>query len=168
MVRVEIYRSPWFDLKGYLACKVKYSDGTSRTVLAHREVMEAALGRSLTPDELVHHKDENKKNNDLDNLSLTDFVQHGKHHKKPPTIVSLVCLECGMQFNRRQSAEAHFRKQLKLGPFCGKVCAGRNSANRQHGRVRQRGGTVDTSRLERDVERRGGSIPPAGTTKAST
>jgi hypothetical protein len=43
----------------------------------HRLVMEQHLGRPLRPDELVHHIDGNKENNDLSNLQLLHI---GEHH----------------------------------------------------------------------------------------
>ena len=49
----------------------------------HRNIMEQKLGRKLKPGELVHHKDEDKLNNDPDNLELTDVKKHCKHHYKP-------------------------------------------------------------------------------------
>lgn len=46
----------------------------------HRRVMEAILGRPLLPNEIVHHKDRNKKNNDPSNLELMTRADHMKHH----------------------------------------------------------------------------------------
>lgn len=68
----------FFD-KGY-KCKIGL-DG--KVVYIHREVMEHKLGRKLKPGELVHHKDENKINNDPSNLELSDAKKHCKHHYKP-------------------------------------------------------------------------------------
>lgn len=39
-------------------------------VFEHRHVMEQHLGRYLKPTEIVHHKDRNVKNNDINNLVL--------------------------------------------------------------------------------------------------
>jgi len=60
-------------------CKIG-DDG--KIVYIHRQVMEEKLGRKLKPGELVHHKDENKLNNDPDNLELSNSIKHGKHHYK--------------------------------------------------------------------------------------
>ena len=46
----------------------------------HRVVMERRLGRSLSSDEIVHHRDERKSNNNDDNLELTDRVTHARIH----------------------------------------------------------------------------------------
>lgn len=43
----------------------------------HRFVMEQFLGRYLTKEEVVHHRDQNKRNNDLTNLLL--FSSNGQH-----------------------------------------------------------------------------------------
>lgn len=118
----EVYRSPWFNLEGYLACTVKYSDGTKKTVLQHREVMEKTLGRALQSTELVHHDDENKRNNAPSNLVLTTKSEHARHHN-PEKLISLICRECNKRFERNANIERHNRKQGKKGPFCGKPCA---------------------------------------------
>lgn len=44
--------------------------GPSKWVMEHRVVMEQVLGRPLTKDERIHHKDGNKLNNVPDNLEL--------------------------------------------------------------------------------------------------
>lgn len=49
-------------------------NGMSRRIMAHRDVMERQLGRSLRSDEIVHHIDLNVRNNEIDNLHLCDGV----------------------------------------------------------------------------------------------
>lgn len=46
------------------------SSGKKNSQYEHRAVMAAAIGRPLKPTEVVHHWDENKANNSLDNLCL--------------------------------------------------------------------------------------------------
>ncbi len=46
-------------------------------VREHRLVMERKLGRRLLPDEVVHHIDDDRANNDPDNLEL--FSSNGDH-----------------------------------------------------------------------------------------
>jgi len=124
----EVYRSPWFDLEGYLACTVKYDDGSKGTVLAHREVMEQHLGRSLHSEEWVHHEDENKRNNVLGNLKLMSASAHAKHHAedRPAPLRSFACPECGETFERLLRVVRHNQHgQCKKGPFCSRRCAGR-------------------------------------------
>lgn len=49
--------------------------------LFHRVIMERVLGRELSKDEIVHHKDGNPSNNDISNLQLTNRFEHMALHK---------------------------------------------------------------------------------------
>ena len=60
------------DKDGYVLIwtpKHPFANNHSR-VREHRLVMEKKLGRYLTPKEVVHHKDDNRSNNAIDNLEL--------------------------------------------------------------------------------------------------
>lgn len=46
----------------------------------HRLVMESTLGRPLVAGELVHHLDENKRNNAPENLAVVDAAEHARIH----------------------------------------------------------------------------------------
>lgn len=66
---------------GYI---IRYAPGhpyaNKNCVLEHRLVMESHLGRFLEPHELVHHKNEIKDDNRLENLQLTDHSEHATIH----------------------------------------------------------------------------------------
>jgi len=49
-------------------------------VAEHRLVMESYIGRYLIDTEVVHHKDENTLNNDINNLMLCTASEHTKLH----------------------------------------------------------------------------------------
>jgi len=44
--------------------------------------MEQHLGRKLRPDEIVHHRDGNKRNNDMQNLGVMALPEHTSFHMK--------------------------------------------------------------------------------------
>lgn len=46
----------------------------------HRFVMEEFIGRSLSKNELVHHIDGNRQNNDIENLKIVTRSEHKKLH----------------------------------------------------------------------------------------
>ncbi len=57
-----------------------YKRGKGNQKFEHRAVMEKHLGRPLHRSEIVHHIDNNKTNNDLSNLWLTNLQDHSKAH----------------------------------------------------------------------------------------
>ena len=47
----------------------------------HRLVMEEFIRRQLLSSEVVHHKDENPKNNDIANLEIMSRSEHARMHR---------------------------------------------------------------------------------------
>ena len=65
---------------GYLRCT---RSGENLHSLMHRLIMEKHLGRKLAKEEIVHHIDGNKKNNNIKNLQLFGCnADHIKFHAK--------------------------------------------------------------------------------------
>ena len=50
----------------------------------HRWLMEQELGRKLDFNEIVHHDNENKLDNDIKNLVVMSRSDHAKLHARPP------------------------------------------------------------------------------------
>ena len=46
----------------------------------HRRVARVKIGRELKPDEVVHHIDGNKRNNNPNNLQVMTRSEHMRHH----------------------------------------------------------------------------------------
>ena len=121
-----------FEIKGivkkgdYLYAKVP--DHPSRTknnyVLLHRVVMENHINRLLLPNEVVHHKDKNRYNNDISNLELLTKEEHNHLHseERKKSWIPLVCPECGRIFFKRPNL---FNWSKSKQHFCGRRCNGK-------------------------------------------
>src|SRR5487761_2471544 len=57
-----------------------YKDKTGS--LFHVCLWEHANQRRLGPNEIIHHIDHNRRNNDLSNLTLMSRADHVRHHKE--------------------------------------------------------------------------------------
>ncbi len=69
------------DKSGYVRVLVKIG-GKYKYLREHRMIVEEDLGRNIEKGHYVHHIDENKTNNALENLFLTTHGVHMKIHKR--------------------------------------------------------------------------------------
>ena len=85
---------------------------------AHRVLIERALGRALTIDEEVHHKNRNPLDNRLSNLEVMSKSEHQRLHgnekQKYPDKKS--CVVCGAEFTVNP-------KKRKRNKCCSVLCA---------------------------------------------
>lgn len=73
------------DFNGYILIKKRSHPNCNHSgyVPEHRLVMEKHLGRYLIHDEVVHHLDDNRKNNKINNLMLfSNITEHIRYHRE--------------------------------------------------------------------------------------
>ncbi len=83
-------------------------------VYHHRHVASIKYGRWLNSEEIVHHKDGNRLNNEPENLEVMSKTEHGKTHY-PAKKVKVKCRTCGI-FNERTG------RDYIRSPYCSKEC----------------------------------------------
>lgn len=113
-----------YDSTGSSYIKLYLEDG--RVVDEHRYIMTQSLGRELEPWEVVHHKDEDGRNNDLSNLEVQNKVDHARYHasKRGVKMVVLNCAFCGTDFERDLR---NVKSKVKSGQtrfYCNRQCMG--------------------------------------------
>jgi cell division protein FtsL len=121
----------------YYAVVPNHPNATKRGyVLAHRVIMENHLGRLLDKNEVVHHIDENKKNNDINNLQLMKASEHASHHaqQKGETMLEMKCPHCNIVFSRPRN-KTHIGKKQGKTTFCSASCRGKFWRDAQLGRL---------------------------------
>lgn len=80
-------------------------------VYVHRYIAEQHYGIKLTSELHVHHKDENKLNNNPDNLEILTASEHRKHHCNS-TINEKICSHCDAIFLTYASVDSTYCSDL--------------------------------------------------------
>jgi len=113
--------------------KIKLKDGTTRD--EHRLVMEEHLGRKLSRNEIVHHKNDDRFDNRIENLELMSRSNHVKYHQNRGDIPKLdgsyalrrevkdgtfFCRKCG-EWKQPKEFRLESRACNKISSWC-KIC----------------------------------------------
>lgn len=71
----------WISNDGYKIIENSQENNGER-IMEHRKVVEEHIGRKLLDTEIVHHKNENKLDNRIENLEIMSRAEHINHHRK--------------------------------------------------------------------------------------
>lgn len=103
-----------------------------RYAYAHHLVWWQVHGMVPGPDEVLHHLNENKHDNRIENLCLLTRRAHGHHHGEKQRVEETVkCGFCGKPFSAASSRLAARRKRNAGKLFCSRSCGA--SGQRQDG-----------------------------------
>ncbi len=93
-------------------------------MLEHRIVIENHLSRLLNSNEVVHHKNGDRKDNRLNNLEVLTNKEHARLHgiQRGKTMVELICPFCQLKFIR-QKKNTHLSKKKQVSTFCSRRCS---------------------------------------------
>ena len=98
-----------------------------KRIYEHRLIMENYLGRKLKKSEIIHHKNDNKKDNCIDNLELLTRSSHARLHRPKAIKPTLICKYCFTRF--RPKRKSHSSKPIGLKQWLTrKYCSNKCSA----------------------------------------
>jgi len=116
-----------------MKAKYKRKKVNGRSIDEHRLVMELHIGRKLDKNEIVHHIDGDRFNNDISNLRIMSVKEHSVvHNQKYP--ITKCCEICGNEFTplptkrkRQKTCSRKCSEKLRLSKIPRKVALSQRS-----------------------------------------
>jgi len=124
--KCQVY-GPYYRKDGRQHVVLYFPDYTRQVVSYPRYIMETFLGRRLSVNEDVHHKNGDYTDNRLKNLQVIDHAKHCHDHNPGRKPARVKCVWCGKTFvlsRVQQSNRVQNSKEGMFGPFCSKTCSG--------------------------------------------
>lgn len=117
----------------------EHPNATKRGLVAvHRIVMENHLGRLLTKEEVVHHRNHDRHDNRIENLVLfPSSSSHNKMHaiERGRAMVLLRCPWCGKNFTLLKKNTFLIKKNAMGCSCCSLSCMAKLNTERRMGRL---------------------------------
>lgn len=101
---------------------IYYEDGSRSTMTYARYLV--LQSQKLDAEEVVHHINEDKTDDRLENYEVLTNSEHVKKHN-PKQYVTLVCEYCGSSFTKLASWEKRQARKRTAGPYCSRHCQGK-------------------------------------------
>ena len=116
-----------FKSNKYLQCCIYDENG--KHVMGVHNVVAQAYCHDWFEGCVVHHKDNNQHNNNVENLECFLLSDHSRMHSERKYYNQImICPECNKRFVWTAEAQGHYmRRKTKTGPFCSRRCAGKAS-----------------------------------------
>jgi hypothetical protein len=122
----DCYYYKFYSDDGRCSISIFRNDGERVKVTAYARYLYETHNRKLLDDDVqVHHKDEDKTNDVIENLEELTFQQHKQRHKetdKRLIYVYLNCKVCGILYEVRTNDYKIKVKQGQKNWFCGREC----------------------------------------------
>lgn len=125
------YKNMHKSMGRWQVCMVHKRDRNNRkTLLYSKYIMSISIGRVLTKDEEVDHKDGDKLNDAISNLQILSRKENVEKFNSSRTrdIVELVCPECLSVFYRERRKTHLTSYSRSKSTCCSRVCSGRYSS----------------------------------------
>lgn len=111
--------------------KIKLKNGKTRD--EHRVIIEKAIGRTLSNNEVVHHINGEKKDNRIENLEILSKSEHIKLHHLYGQLHEFSKEESIMGLNKSHISQ---RKKIKNGKYFCSRCGKWKLPNEFHRRIK--------------------------------